>query len=107
MTQFYVAETASAIDYIHKLGFIHRDIKPDNLLLDSKGHIKLSDFGLLKLTLSYFLFNPNLYKNLIQNYNNKLKNNIFVNRQYKMSENLSLMVQLAILILMSSICTGY
>lgn len=45
-TQFYVAETALAIDSIHKLGFIHRDIKPDNLLLDAKGHLKLSDFGL-------------------------------------------------------------
>lgn len=44
--QFYVAETALAIDSIHKLGFIHRDIKPDNLLLDARGHIKLSDFGL-------------------------------------------------------------
>lgn len=45
-TQFYITETALAIDSIHKLGFIHRDIKPDNLLLDAKGHLKLSDFGL-------------------------------------------------------------
>merc|ERR1719175_319332 len=45
-TQFYMAETALAIDSIHKLGFIHRDIKPDNLLRDARGHVKLSDFGL-------------------------------------------------------------
>ena len=44
--QFYLAEAALAISSIHKLGFIHRDIKPDNLLLDARGHIKLSDFGL-------------------------------------------------------------
>jgi len=44
--QFYIAETVLAIESIHKLGFIHRDIKPDNILLDARGHVKLSDFGL-------------------------------------------------------------
>ena len=45
-TQFYISETVLAIDAIHQLGFIHRDIKPDILLLDAKGHVKLSDVGL-------------------------------------------------------------
>ncbi|KAG0306390.1 Serine/threonine-protein kinase [Dissophora globulifera] len=45
-TQFYIAECVLAIEDIHKMGFIHRDIKPDNILIDREGHIKLSDFGL-------------------------------------------------------------
>lgn len=46
--KFYMAEMVTAIDTIHKLGFIHRDVKPDNLLIDKDGHLKLSDFGLCK-----------------------------------------------------------
>ncbi|GAB4850886.1 hypothetical protein Ancab_030187 [Ancistrocladus abbreviatus] len=46
--RFYVAETVLAIESIHKHNYIHRDIKPDNLLLDRCGHMKLSDFGLCK-----------------------------------------------------------
>ncbi|KAL6944302.1 Serine/threonine-protein kinase [Hanseniaspora osmophila] len=46
VTRFYMAECILAIEAIHKLGFIHRDIKPDNILIDIRGHIKLSDFGL-------------------------------------------------------------
>lgn len=47
-TRFYMAETVLAIEAIHKHNYIHRDIKPDNLLLDARGHVKLSDFGLCK-----------------------------------------------------------
>ena len=46
MAKFYTAECILAIESIHALGFIHRDIKPDNILIDSKGHLKLTDFGL-------------------------------------------------------------
>jgi serine/threonine kinase 38 len=45
-TRFYVAETVLAVESIHKLDYIHRDLKPDNLLIDRSGHLKLSDFGL-------------------------------------------------------------
>jgi serine/threonine protein kinase len=47
-TRFYVAELALAIQSVHELNYVHRDLKPDNVLLDSRGHIKLTDFGLSK-----------------------------------------------------------
>lgn len=43
---FYTAELVMAIESVHKMRFIHRDIKPDNILIDIDGHIKLTDFGL-------------------------------------------------------------
>lgn len=48
VARFYIAQTVLAIESIHKYNYIHRDIKPDNLLLDKNGHMKLSDFGLCK-----------------------------------------------------------
>ena len=43
--KFYIAELTLALDAIHQIGYVHRDIKPDNMLLDTKGHLKLADFG--------------------------------------------------------------
>ncbi|KAM6087523.1 PREDICTED: rho-associated protein kinase 1 [Chlamydotis macqueenii] len=43
--RFYTAEVVLALDAIHSMGFIHRDVKPDNMLLDKAGHLKLADFG--------------------------------------------------------------
>lgn len=43
--KFYCAEIVLAVDSIHKMGFVHRDVKPDNMLLDKHGHVRLADFG--------------------------------------------------------------
>ena len=72
----FFIQTAIGLDYIHKQNIIHRDLKPENLLLDSKGNIKISDFGWSALkkselrstfcgTLDYMA--PEILKN--QNYN--------------------------------------
>lgn len=46
--RFYLAECVLAVESVHNLNYIHRDLKPDNILIDRYGHIKLADFGLCK-----------------------------------------------------------
>ncbi|XP_042000598.1 serine/threonine-protein kinase 38-like [Salvia splendens] len=48
VARFYIAEAVLAIESVHERNYIHRDVKPDNLILDKNGHLKLSDFGLCK-----------------------------------------------------------
>lgn len=45
---FYAAEITLAISYVHELDIIYRDLKPENVLLDARGHVRLTDFGLSK-----------------------------------------------------------
>ena len=49
-SKFYIAELILAVASVHKMNYIHRDLKPDNVLIGRDGHIKLSDFGLCKHT---------------------------------------------------------
>lgn len=47
----YICEVISGVEDMHQNGIIHHDLKPDNLLIDSQGHIKLTDFGLSRMGL--------------------------------------------------------
>jgi serine/threonine protein kinase len=49
-TRIIAAESCLAIQSVHNLGYVHRDLKPDNLLIDHMGHVKLTDLGLCKKT---------------------------------------------------------
>lgn len=52
--KFYFAELILAVESLHNLGIVHRDLKPDNILMDAKGHIRLTDFGLSQNGLNRF-----------------------------------------------------
>lgn len=54
--RFYTAELILCLEAVHKLNCIHRDLKPDNILIDKSGHIKLSDFGLSKKIVNIIIF---------------------------------------------------
>ncbi|KAG9841723.1 Pkinase-domain-containing protein, partial [Aureobasidium melanogenum] len=48
VAKFYAAEVTLALDYLHSMDIIYRDLKPENLLLDRHGHLKITDFGFAK-----------------------------------------------------------
>ncbi|XP_044522287.1 microtubule-associated serine/threonine-protein kinase 3-like [Gracilinanus agilis] len=64
MARMYFSETVLALEYLHYYGVVHRDLKPDNLLITSLGHIKLTDFGLSKIGL--MSMTTNLYEGHIE-----------------------------------------
>lgn len=48
---FFTAEVCLGLEYLHERGICHRDVKPENVLLDGEGHVRLTDFGLSKMGL--------------------------------------------------------
>jgi protein kinase X len=48
IANFYTAEIILALEYLHTQSVVYRDLKPENLLLDRDGHLKITDFGFAK-----------------------------------------------------------
>ena len=66
--RFYIAELILCVDSLHKMNCIHRDLKPDNILIGRDGHIKLSDFGLSFISREkLFPFTENMNENILPN----------------------------------------
>ena len=72
--RFYIAEIILCVDSLHKMNCIHRDLKPDNILIGRDGHIKLSDFGLS------FISREKLFP-FTENKNEKILSNLFMKKQ--------------------------
>ena len=47
--KFFIAEIILALEHLHALNISHRDVKPENILLDDQYHIKICDFGEAKI----------------------------------------------------------
>jgi serine/threonine kinase 38 len=95
-SRFYIAETILAVETVHSLDYIHRDLKPDNLLIGKDGHVKLSDFGLCKhveIKPRSTNVTEQLRKDLsnLDDYKNPKMNNALLNRriEYKRSRKLA------------------
>lgn len=63
-TKQYISEVITGVDDMHQNGIIHHDLKPENLLIDSRGHVKLTDFGLSRAGLVHRHKNINTSKQL-------------------------------------------
>lgn len=78
-SKFYMAEMVLAVESVHKMNYIHRDLKPDNILIDKKGHLKLSDFGLC----ARYEIKPRIEYYLEMSKNHKDQNNVNKTSQNK------------------------
>ena len=66
--QFYIAELVLALEAVHEMGYIHRDVKPENMLMDNRGHLKLADFGTcMKMDKVSRICNLNVYFSCVFN----------------------------------------